>query len=158
MKSKVQEMLWRRLEKVLVFFAALGIVAVITVQILLPSGLLNAYVTVNGSLGGAALDTSLPVVYDDTELFGNITIEIMGYHSLPQAQVLVNEKSSGNFQEKQVTVRVYAGDVVAVDASAYERAVTFRVVRASANINTSYLQENITVNSTKAKVGEVLFR
>lgn len=157
MKRYVQEKIWQITEKTLVILASIGMVLIVTVQVVLPTGIADENFNYLGGVKGTALDTTLPVVYDDTELFGNITIELTGYNTLPQAQVLVNGVSAG-FTEKQVMVRVYAGDVVEVDASAYDRSVSFAVVKASANINIDYLQERLTVNSSKAKVGEVLFR
>ncbi|MDD2568021.1 MAG: hypothetical protein PHN47_03495 [Clostridia bacterium] len=158
MKRAKQEKIWQKAEKILGFAAVLGMVFIIAVQVIFATDIFNEQFNYSGGINGTALDTTLPVVYDDTELFGNLTIEITGYNTLPEALVLINGSPAGNFKEKQVTIRVYAGDVVEVDASAYERFISFAVVKASGNINVEYLREKLTVNGSKAKVGEVLFK
>ena len=150
--------IWRVTEKITVGLVMSSVILCIAMQVIMTRDNLRGYFDIAQSWNGTELDTTLPVVQDDTALFGNIVIEVPNFTTLPDAKVLVNGVESGSFKENQVTVRVYAGDVIEIDSSAYEKYITYAIVRASANINTKHLNEQVTVKGGKANMGSVLFR
>ncbi|MDO4733092.1 MAG: hypothetical protein Q4B50_06220, partial [Bacillota bacterium] len=64
----------------------------------------------------------------DRGLFGNIRIESQEQVSLSRAFLLINGEQCGDFSQGQLSVRVYPGDVLRVDASAYLRELYFSIV------------------------------
>ena len=76
-------------------------------------------------------------------LFGSMTITLESYDSLVQAKVLVNGQAAAAFKQKEVTLRVYEGDVLAIDVSAYGQTCSFMISKLSGHINGSYLQMHL---------------
>ncbi len=104
--------------------------------------------------------TAAPASAWQTEagLFGNLTVTTERGVSLPAAQLLVNGEPSGDFADGRRTVRVYPGDVVAVDASAYRRRLTFTVAAASASICIEDLPAAIDTEGNCVEIGVIRFK
>ena len=95
---------------------------------------------------------------NDTEIWGNLVLELVDYTELPDLIVLVNGQPVQKFTQKQVTVRVIRGDLVSVDASAYEKPITVRVKSVSSVIDSRMLQELTTVKQNSAEIGTVFLK
>ena len=90
-------------------------------------------------------------------LFGNICIEAEEKISLAQACLLINGMKSGDFREGYLTVRVRPGDILQIDASAYQRELIFFVVETSASIDSNYLRAEVISYGDVADVGIIVF-
>ncbi len=77
--------------------------------------------------------------------FATVTVRLTNFSSLQKAKLLVNGKEMADFRDKQVTVKVNPGDVIAVDGSFYSRKLQFKVVKISGNVVSPGKGEIITV-------------
>jgi len=151
-----QEEQWRRRwqlgERIITWLALGALCLVVGLQI---------HLAANDSstpLRGQSFQPVLPANRDDGELFGTLTLEVAEMKSLDLATVYVNGQETLSFHSAQVTIRVYPGDVVEIDASAYRRSLQFRLVSASSNIRTDTLAQTITVQGGRSLVGTVTFK
>ncbi|MCL2817570.1 MAG: hypothetical protein FWD39_04195 [Clostridiales bacterium] len=90
--------------------------------------------------------------------FGNITIEVAGGISLPEAKVLINGRVAGDFAAGAVMVRVYEGDFVLLDTLAYVEDIRFCVTRMSSNICPEGLQLELFVTDGQEIIGKIAFK
>lgn len=109
-------------------------------------------------VGVSILEPVVDVRNEDSSLFGNIKITADDGFSLEYAQVLINGISFGNFKDGEVLVRVYPGDVVSIDGSAYKRELGFHVTSVSSNISKDYVSTSLTTNGNIVDVGIIVFK
>lgn len=109
-------------------------------------------------VGVSILEPAVDVRNEDSSLFGNIKITADDGFSLEYAQVLINGISFGNFKDGEVLVRVYPGDVVSIDGSAYKRELGFHVTSVSSNISKDYVSTSLTTNGNIVDVGIIVFK
>jgi len=95
---------------------------------------------------------------DSGGLFGNISVETEDRVSAAAATLLINGEAAGDFGEGALTVRVYPGDLLSVDGSAYQRRILFRVTAISSGIDSAYLPETIVTEGGVADWGVVVFK
>ena len=156
--QRYQHSLWHSIEKLLLCCVVAGFFLLIAAQIVLKQQDLRQELQIGDSWYGQEYQPVLPAAADDTELWGNITLALVDYESLPEALVLVNGEISGRFQNRTVTVRVHPGDQLAVDTTAYRLPIQIRISSASSNINTSFLQETVRLQQEQLSLGNVIFR
>ena len=104
------------------------------------------------------LDMALPVEQDTTLLFGNMRFSTAEGLTLEQARLLINGEQVGHFGAGELTVRVYEGDVVTIDGSAYKRLVLFHISAVSSNINSSLLPKNVSTNGNSIELPIICFK
>ena len=109
-------------------------------------------------VGVSILEPAVDVRNEDSSLFGNIKITADDGFSLEYAQVLINGISFGDFKDGEVLVRVYPGDVVSIDGSAYKRELGFHVTSVSSNISKDYVSTSLTTNGNIVDVGIIVFK
>ncbi len=97
------------------------------------------------------------VTADEESLFGNIRISSDGV-SLEQAYLLINDQRSGNFGDGELVVRVYEGDTVEIDGSAYKRQLDFSISAVSSNIDSDYWSKVVQTNGNIVKIALIKFR
>lgn len=90
--------------------------------------------------------------------FANILIASEGGVSLERAYLLVNGEIRGNFASGSLQIRVYDGDILAVDCRAYGRELCFTVDILSASVDESYLPRQIRCRQQTAVLGFVVMR
>jgi len=151
-----QEEKWRRLWRKGEKAVTLSVFFVLALVVALQFNLVD--IGGESSLTGESYQPVLPTSRDDTQLFGTITLEASGVQSLKQAVILVNGAEVLAFETSRVVLRVYPGDVVEIDASAYSRTLTFHLVSASSNIRLQNLNREITVHGGKSPVGTITFK
>lgn len=88
-------------------------------------------------------------------VFATVTIQCQNYSSLDKAVLLINGEEVGSFHDKQITVKVADGDVLAVDGSFYIHEIVFEVVAASENVAQPELGQTVTVFGDIRMLGEV---
>lgn len=109
-------------------------------------------------VGVSILEPAVDVRNEDSSLFGNIKITADDGFSLEYAQVLINGISFGDFKDGEVLVRVYPGDVVSIDGSAYKRELGFHITSVSSNISKDYVSTSLTTNGNIVDVGIIVFK
>ncbi len=107
---------------------------------------------------GSSYDEVLPTVKQNEGLWGTITLQLADYSELRRASVLINGQPAGNFTGQSLTVRVFAGDKLEIDCSAYGRPVYFQLVKASSGIDRSALQSELVLNGQRGSVGQIKFK
>lgn len=100
----------------------------------------------------------LAVDVENDGLFASLTIEVSDYDSLEQAYLLVNGAVSGSFHGKQLVVRVYPGDVLEIDTSAYLSPCRFQIIKKSSHIREETMETLITTENGYGWVGKISFK
>lgn len=106
----------------------------------------------------SVLDPAAAVREEDNSLFGNVRIITDDNLSLSYARVLVNGVSYGDLAEGKLLLRVYPGDILSIDGTAYKRELFFYLTAVSSNINQDYLKVVVSTNGTVADAGIVVFK
>lgn len=107
----------------------------------------------------AQLYISATVEHDPADgVFGNITVSAAQGLSLEHAYLLINGAACGDFSQGSLTVRVYAGDRLSVDATAYSQRLDFELSAASASVDQELLQANITCRGNVEDIGSIRFK
>lgn len=88
-------------------------------------------------------------------VFATVTIQIENFSSLEKALLLINGKEVADFRDKQITVKVSPGDVVAIDGSFYVHELIFKVVATSENVAQPEVGQVVEVYGDISMLGEV---
>ncbi|GEM_PF-2302989 len=147
-----------KIEKTITTLVIVGLICLISMQIVLSSNFLRELAGLEPKGEGLEYETVLPATEDDTGLFGNITVEVVGYDSLSAAVLLINGEEAGSFEQGSVVARVYEGDVVEIDASAYNTWLTFLLVQCSSNIKKESLAKELTMQGGRGELGQITFK
>ena len=108
--------------------------------------------------GVSILEPAVDVRNEDSSLFGNVQIIVTDGWSLEYACVLVNGVPTTNFAKGEALVRVYPGDVISIDGSAYKRKIDFQIEAISSNIDKSYVSQKITTDGSIVDMGIIVFK
>ena len=100
----------------------------------------------------------LAVDVENEGLFASITIEVCDYKNLAEAILLINGEESGSFLDKQLVVRVYPGDLLEIDTSAYLEPCRFRIVKKSSHIREDLIVEEIITEQGYGWIGKIVFK
>lgn len=100
----------------------------------------------------------LPAVRQNEGLWGNVTLELQDYSELHRALVLLNGNEVGNFSSSLVTLRVFDGDQLEIDCTAYARPVHFKVTKVSVGIDRAKLQTELELCGERGLVGRIDFK
>lgn len=101
---------------------------------------------------------AVPVRSESGGLFGNVHILSEDNVSLDRAYLLINGERVGDFGAGEITMRVYPGDILSIDASAYRRAIYFYLDSYSTAIDGAYLRASVICNGDTADLGTVVFK
>lgn len=91
-------------------------------------------------------------------LFASLTIEVCDYDNLEQACLLINGETAGWFSSKNLVVRVYPGDVLELDTSAYLNPCRFQVIKKSSHIREAAIETMITTENGYGWIGKISFK
>lgn len=97
------------------------------------------------------------VTENEESLFGNIRIS-SGDVSLEQAYLLINGQKSGNFGNSELVVRVYEGDTVEIDGSAYKCQLNFSISAVSSNIDSDNWSKTVQTDGNIVKIADIKFK
>lgn len=136
----------------ILIFSLLIIALVILAVNFLPQGNEDS----NGSV--TILDPAADVRGEDNSLFGNIRIITADGLSLAYAKVLINGIDYGNLGKGELLLRVYPGDTISIDGSAYQRQLLFQIRAVSSNISREFLQTDIVTDGNIAEAGIIVFK
>jgi len=148
-------------EKVLIAGVILGLVLLIACQALLTIDPVRFYLNVAEKLEGKMVN-----FYEEfpetrvasgqyQSVFATVTIQIENFSSLEKAVLLINGKKVTDFRQKQVTVKVSPGDVLAIDGSFYIHELIFKVAAVSENVAQPEIGQVIRVKGDVVTIGEV---
>jgi hypothetical protein len=141
-------------EKTLKLLAFCGVFLLTAIQILPYFGLSQP----NVERRGMDLDTSILVQEQKNGLFGNIHIYTENQVSLSEAYVEVNGIRAGNFAKGNLLLRVYDGDTVNINTTAYKRELVFYISLISANIDSDSIKKELLVNGENIQAGVIKFK
>jgi hypothetical protein len=144
---------WHFFEKILGCLVLLGVVALLACQLWL--GQSNGRSDVWYGLDYAE---ALPAVQQTDGLWGSVTLDLQTYTELERALVLVNGVEAGRFTADSLTLRVYDGDLLELDCTAYSRLVSFHLSKASVGIDRAALQTELELCGERAIIGRIKFR
>ena len=117
-----------------------------------------------GGLSGPPEPEPQPVLavsarpYDPAAGFANLSLSSEGGVSLEQAYLLINGERAGSFAKGALQVRVYDGDLLAVDCRAYDRELSFTVEEMSASVEERYLPRRFSCRGEAAVWGFIVMR
>lgn len=92
-----------------------------------------------------------------SEPYGVLTWELVEYSRLEQAQIWQNGEPAAAFQQPEITMRVYDGDVLSFDATAYRQPVRIRLKKLSAGIDGAFLLTDVEVCGERIELGQIVF-
>ena len=104
------------------------------------------------------LEQPLAVDVQNGGLFASMTIAVCDYDSLEEAYLLVNGEVAGHFSGKQLVVRVYPGDVLEIDTTAYLSPCRFQVVKKSSHIREETIETMVTTAQGYGWIGKISFK
>ena len=148
---------WQLGEKLLVVALAAGLLVGGFAQAVRSSDSLSAKIDLGENWYGEKYNAR-PAAADEDKVWGNVTLELMDFSTLPGAKALLNGEAAGEFREQSPTLRVEYGDVIAVDATAYESPVRVRIKSVSSVIDVRDLQEVTVINGECKELGKIKFR
>ena len=108
--------------------------------------------------GADSLEQPLAVDVKNEGLFASLTIEVCDYDNLREAHLLVNGEVAGTFHDKQLVVRVYPGDMLEIDTSAYLNTCRFRIIKKSSHIRAETIAEEIITENGYGWIGKISFK
>jgi len=138
-----------RVERVLMQLVILGLVAVVLVQTLAVVPSLRQKLNLLEGTDGYAVAAATPAAKAY-----KLTVHLDTMRSAPEAKLLVAGKAVASFAEGQATASVEPGQLVAVDGSRYEQALTFRVV-AAPGLDSPPLGGEVTTRGDRQSLGVV---
>ncbi|MHB8171325.1 MAG: hypothetical protein ACYDG6_07255 [Thermincolia bacterium] len=86
-----------------------------------------------------------------------VTLQVENFSSLAKAKVMVNGLKAADFIEKQVSVKVRHGDLLAVDGSFYQQAIKVKVLDTSPVIKRPEEGREFLIRSGITELGRVEF-
>ena len=100
----------------------------------------------------------LPAVRQQEGLWGNVTLELQDYSELHRALVLLNGNEAAHFSSNRLNLRVFDGDLLEIDCTAYARPVRFSVVKTSVGIDRAALRTDLELCGERGTVGKIKFK
>lgn len=147
------------LERWLIRFVTVSLVALVVTQALMTQDPFRFYLSFAERLDGQKLEESnqlQPVLAPDKEM-GSITLELTNFSAMEKAVILVNGQVVADFREKRVTIPVNSGDTLEVDGSFYQYPLAILIQDVSNNVG--YPKENqvIKVEQSRVNLGRITF-
>ena len=151
----------KRIEGVLILTVVVGLFAIIGSQALHSFNPVDFYAGIAEKLEGEPVN-----FYDEFpetrvtsgqyhSVFATVTVQVENFSSLEKAVLVVNGEEVADFREKQVTIKVAPGDILAVDGSFYTHEIVFRVVAASQNVSQPEIGQTVKVEGDVVILCEV---
>jgi len=156
-----------KVEKYLIRTIALAFAALIIVQGLMTHDNMRLYLSWGERLEGQAIEFPVNAVEQENnkDLLENvnspyavIVLSVEKYSSLPKAAVLVNGEKKEAFDGSEVQLKLMAGDVVEIDASAYSFPVEFKVKSVSDNLAFPAAGEKYVCSHDVVMIGKVVVK
>ena len=153
-EARPMEKWLRKTQKIITLLLLLDLLAWAGLHLLPGASLLPR----DGGENPQIFDSAVTVRADSGGLFGNICVETEGRVSAAKALLLVNGLSAGDFSQGLLTVRVYPGDLLALDGSAYQRRMRFTITTLSSGIDSAYLPDTVVTDGGVTDWGVIVFK
>ncbi len=156
-----------KVEKYLIRTVVLAFVALIIVQGLMTHDDMRLYLSWGERLDGQAIEYPVNSAEQDNGAenmdtinspYAKLVLSLEKFSSLPRASVLVNGKEYASFEKDEVQIKLMAGDVVEIDASAYEFPVSFKVEQVSDNVAFPVEEEIYVCNHDIVMIGKIVVK
>ncbi len=156
-----------KVEKHLIRTIALAFIALIIVQGLMTHDDMRLYLSWGERLEGQAIDypvnseaqdNGIEEIEDINSPYAMLVLSVDKFSSLPRAVVLVNGKEHASFANNEVKLKLMAGDVVEIDASAYNFPVVFNVEKVSDNLAFPVEDESYVCNHDIVMIGKIVVK
>lgn len=143
------------IERWLLRAAALGVLLLVTVQVLLQQDPARGYLTYVERLEGQRLDepAALPAMAAPRTYV--VVIHLISREQAERARLLVNGVPAGDFTQPRLQVQVRAGDVLEIDGSAYQETLRFRITATSRELVRPALGREIATRGDVRSLGAV---
>ena len=144
------------LEKVLLQAVILGLVGLVVVQGLLTGDPVRRTLNLAEKFeyqalqGDQSWETTAPGRQTAT-----VILRLEGFPSLRQARVMLNGRRAGDFSQREVTLKVRAGDELAIDGSYYRMPLKIKLIVPGQNVVAPRPDTVITTNHNLVKLGQV---
>ncbi|NPV90331.1 MAG: hypothetical protein HPY50_06135 [Firmicutes bacterium] len=159
--------------------SVIGLVALVTVQLLMTNDPFRLYMGLNQTLGeqvsqkAAPSSTPVPGSTDDTGKVdegskavpvqapgidrgdASMTLSLLDYTSLERLTVKVNGKAAGDFSQKELVIAVKNGDIIEIDSTAYPYPVEITIIQSAENLLYPKANQSLTLKKEVARVGPV---
>ncbi|MDD3853609.1 MAG: hypothetical protein PHD40_08150 [Syntrophomonadaceae bacterium] len=152
-----------KIEKFLIRFVVLTMVAIVVVQGLMTHEPYRLYLSLGERLEGERLEQPViknaeikKAVIDSSQAF--IIIRMEQFSSLPEAVLLVNDKEVACFEQKEIKFSVTAGDTVEIDSTYYNFPINYHITAVSENMNFPEAGKKYTGNSSIVMIGKVIVK
>lgn len=156
-----------KIEKYLLRLTILVFVALVVAQGLMTDDKMRFYFSLSERLEGQVIE--IPATLEPQENAAIISDEINSpyallllaveqYSALPKTAVLVNGKEEACFAEREVKLKVMAGDVIEIDSSAYNFPVEYKIKSVSENLVFPVKDQIYTGNHDIVMLGKIVVK
>jgi len=153
-----------RLERYLIRFIMLSLIAVVVVQGLMTNDSYRLFLSWSERMEGQEISYPANMLQGDTNKLAaqsphaRVVIAIESFSSLPLARLLVNGQEKQSFEQKEISVPVKGGDKLEIDSSSYNFPVKYRVKEVSSNVGFPEADSCYTANQGVVMIGNVIVK
>ncbi len=156
-----------KVEKHLIRSIALVFIALIIVQGIMTHDNMRLYLSWGERLDGQAIDYSVNTAEQNNGAeeienvnspYAMLVLSLEKFSSLPRAVVLINGKEYTSFAKDEVQLKIMAGDVIEIDASAYNFPVVFNVEQVSDNLAFPVKDDSYVCNQDIVMIGKIVVK
>lgn len=162
-----------KIEKYLVRGVILGLICLVVVQALLTRDPLRFYLSWGERMEGQKLEYPVGTLGEEEETlrgkqsnnkeevvspWGQLTLSLQDYSSLAKVRVLVNNEEVADFTNREIELKVMAGDVIEIDSTYYNFPIEFRITKVSPNLSAPSVNQSFTSNQGLIMVGKVIVK
>lgn len=153
----------KKIEKLLIRLTFLGLFSLFIFQILLVNDDIRRFLSLTEKLEGEEIESSLPAFgssFSEEEIFGKedisgtITIALLDEESKPEVELIINGYVVAFFEEAQIKLKVYDGDIIEISPNGYKQALHFKIINTE-NLIMPVKGKEIIVEGESALVGEI---
>ncbi len=159
------------IEKYIVRSVIIGIIMLVFVQSLMRNDTYRFFLSWGERLEGQSF--TMPAIADRSEVEtamesseieklapakASVIIKVEKFASLPNAWILVNGDKKTAFNDKEVKLEVIAGDVIEINAAAYNFPIEFTIIGGSPNLAFPEKNKVFKTNQSTAMIGKILVK
>lgn len=154
------------IEKYLIRSIIFTLITLALVQGIMTKDPIRFYLSFSERLEGQTIEYPVNTIDSDSEdlalpvenPYALVTITIDKYSSLPNSKVIVNGKEITTFTEKEIQLKIMAGDVVEIDSTAYNFPVDYKITKVSDNLSFPEQGNTYTANGSLVMIGKVIVK
>lgn len=156
------------IEKYLIRFIVIGFVVLVIAQGIMTNDPMRLYMSWGERMEGQSIEFPVSTGEIDTEQdnssmqvnspYAVLVLSIEKFSSLPNAVILVNGKEVQRFTDKEVRLKLIAGDVVEIDSSRYNFPVEYKVTNVSNNLAFPERGQVFTGNQGMVMIGQIIVK